>query len=244
VRIRRLIVLTLALILVVGAGAASVSVLWPMVTSLSESNDYTGSGAGTARVVVHSGDTSRVIAAALDKAGVVKTARAFGNAAAANPRSSSIQPGSYALHLNMSAATALAMLLDPVNRTVPRVTIREGLWASEIVRLLAAATGRPVADYEAALRNPAGLGLPAAARGHAQGYLFPSTYEFAADATAAEQLHTMVANGVDVLRKLGVQPSRMQGVLTVASIVARSNGAASWRVTSRTCPKASAESVA
>ena len=217
--IRRLIVLLVALGLVVGAGAAAVSVLWPMVTSLTESNDYTGSGSGAVSIAVHGGDTSRTIGAALEKAGVVKTARAFNDAAAADPQSGSIQPGTYGLHVNMSAASALAMLLDPVNRTVPRVTIREGLWASEIISALAAATGRPLADYQAALKDPVVLGLPAAARGQAEGYLFPSTYEFAADATAAEQLQTMAAKSLDELRKLGVAPDKAQRVLTVASIV-------------------------
>ncbi|MBE3073645.1 MAG: endolytic transglycosylase MltG [Actinobacteria bacterium] len=216
--IRRLIVLLMTLGLVVGAGAAAVSVLWPLVTSLTESNDYTGDGSGSVSIVVHGGDTSRTIAAALEKAGVVKTARAFGDASAANLQSGSIQPGTYGLHENMSAVSALAMLLDPANRTVPRVTIREGLWTSEIISTLAAATGTPLADYQVALTSPAALGLPAAAKGKAEGYLFPSTYEFAADAPAAEQLHAMVAKSVVELRKLGVTPDRMQRVLTIASI--------------------------
>jgi len=202
-----------------GVAAAAVVALLPLVSSLTESNDYTGSGSGAVSVVVHSGDTSRVIGTALVKAGVVKTSRAFDQAASASPRSGSIQPGTYALRAKMSAVSALAMLLDPANRTVPRVTIREGLWTSEVVSALAAATGRPPADYAVALRNPVLLGLPAGARGKAEGYLFPSTYEFAADATAAEQLRTMVAKSLAELRKLRVSPARMQHVLTVASIV-------------------------
>jgi UPF0755 protein len=150
---------------------------------------------------------------------VVKTAGAFNDAASVNPRSASIQPGVYALHSGMSAQSALAMLLNPVNRRVPTVTIREGMWTSEIVAALAARTGRPPADYALALKNPELLGLPAQARGKAEGYLFPSTYEFDPDTTAAEQLQTMVAKSLDELRKLGVAPARMQRVLTVASIV-------------------------
>jgi UPF0755 protein len=150
---------------------------------------------------------------------VVKTAAAFDDAASGNSQSGSIQPGTYALHAKMSAASALAMLLNPAKRTVPRVRIREGLWTSEIISALAAATGRPLVDYEVALKNPALLGLPAAARGKADGYLFPSTYEFAADATAAEQLQRMVAKSLQELGTLGVTPDRMQQVLTIASLV-------------------------
>jgi UPF0755 protein len=208
-----------ALALVVGTGAAATTALWPLVTSLTESDDYTGGGTGAVSVTVSVGDPSRAIGRALDKAGVVKTAGAFNAAAADNPKSSSIQPGIYSLHRRMSAAAALKMLLDPVNRTVPRVTIREGLWTTEIVQTLAAATGRPLADYSVALRDAGLLGLPAQARGDPQGYLFPSTYEFAPDATAAEQLHTMVAKSLQELRELGVPPARAQHVLTVASMV-------------------------
>ncbi|HEY8651874.1 MAG TPA: endolytic transglycosylase MltG [Dermatophilaceae bacterium] len=216
---RRIIVLLVALSLVAGAGAAAILVLRPFVSSRSVSNDYVGAGSGAVTVVVHSGDATRTIAATLEKAGVVKSTAAFLAASATDPRSGSIQPGTYTLRAHMSAASSLAMLLDPANRKVPRVTIREGLWVSEIIRDLAAGTGRPLADYTLALQDPVMLGLPAAAMGSAEGYLFPSTYEFDANVSAAEQLHTMVAKSLDELDKLGVTPDKMQRVLTVASIV-------------------------
>ena len=216
---RRLVVLLVALALVAGAGTIASLVLRPMIASLTESNDYTGAGSGTVSVVVHAGDTSRTIGGALEKAGVVKTAKAFGDAAVDNPRSGSVQPGTYGLHTKMSAVSALAMLLDPVNRTVPRVTIREGLWTSEVIAVLATATGQPLADYQVALGDPTVLGLPAAAKGKAEGYLFPSTYEFEPKATAAEQLHTMVAKALEELGNLDVSSSKMRRVLTIASIV-------------------------
>ena len=208
-----------ALALVAGAGAAAVLVLRPLISSFSASNDYAGAGTGTVTVVVRAGDAGRTIAAALEKAGVVKSAKAFTEAAAKDQRSGAIQPGTYTLHSRMSAASALAMLLDPANRTVPRVTVREGLWVSEVIRALSAGTGQPLADYIAALKDPSALGLPAVAKGNAEGYLFPSTYEFEAGTSAAEQLHTVVATSLEELGKLGVTPDRMQRVLTIASIV-------------------------
>src|SRR5665647_2594362 len=157
---RRVIVLLVALSLVAGAGAAAILVLRPFVSSMSVSNDYVGAGSGAVTVVVHPGDAGRTIAAALEKAGVVKSAAAFLAASATDPRSGSIQPGTYTLRAHMSAASSLAMLLDPANRTVPRVTIREGLWVSEIIRDLSAGTGRPLADYTLALQDPVMLGVP------------------------------------------------------------------------------------
>jgi UPF0755 protein len=216
---RRLIVMLVALVLVVGAAAGAFLGLRPLVSSLTASNDYVGAGSGTVSLVVHGGEATRTIGAALEKSGVVKSAKAFTDSAASDPLSGSIQPGTYTLHSRMSAVSALAMLLDPANRTVPRVTIREGLWVSEIIRVLSAGTGQPLADYALALKDPAMLGLPAAAKGNAEGYLFPSTYEFDASVTAADQLHAMVAKSLEELGKLGVTPDRMNRVLTVASIV-------------------------
>lgn len=211
--------MTVALALVAGGGYAGFRGLVPLVTSLTASNDYVGTGSGTVSVVVRDGDATRTIGAALEKAGVVMSATAFGDAAAKDPRSASIRPGTYTLHAKMSGVSALAMLLDPASRTVPKVTIREGLWVSEIIRALSTATGRPLADYTMALEDPAMLDLPAAAKGNPAGYLFPSTYEFEKDVTAAVQLHTMVAKSLGELDKLGVSPEGMQRVLTVASIV-------------------------
>jgi UPF0755 protein len=217
-RHRRLIVLLVTLGLVAGAGGAAVFALWPLVSGVA-GNDYTGAGEGSVSVAVHTGDTSRIIGAALEKAGVVKTARAFGDAAIRDSHSGSIQPGTYALHTKMSGVSALAMMLDPANRTVPRVTIREGLWAREVIGALVAATGRPRTEYQAALEDPEVLGLPPAAKGNAEGYLFPSTYEFEANATAAEQLRTMVGKSLEELARLGVTGKKMQRVLSIASIV-------------------------
>jgi len=216
---RRLIVLLVALVVIAGALFVAIAVLWPLVSSPTASNDYVGSGSGKVSVVVHDEDATRTIAAMLEKAGVVKSAEAFTDAAAKDPRSLSIRPGTYTLHAKMSAGSALAMLLDPANRTVPRVTIREGLWVSEVIKELSARTGRPLADYTLALEDPVMLGLPTAAMGNAEGYLFPSTYEFGANVTAAEQLHTMVTKSLEELGKLGVTPNKMQRVLTIASIV-------------------------
>jgi UPF0755 protein len=84
---------------------------------------------------------------------------------------------------------------------------------------LATASGHPLAEYTAALKNPDSLGLPAQANGNPEGYLFPATYDFDKDATAAQQLQTMVSKSLDQLSTLGVTPDQAQRVLTIASIV-------------------------
>ena len=216
---RRLGCLVVAIALVAVAAFAAYTVLRPVVDGFLASNDYPGPGSGQVQVVVNDGDTGRTIGATLQKAGVVKSAKAFADAAAADPRAASIQPGTYTLRLKMNAKDALAVLLASTSRTVPRVTIREGLWKSEIFAALSQGTGTPLADYQAAEKDPGSLGLPAVAKGNLEGWLFPATYEFPAKATAVDQLKTMVAKAVEVLNSSGVAPADIERTLIVASIV-------------------------
>lgn len=216
---RRLIVLVLALAIVGGAVYAAYGVLRPVVAELTASNDFPGPGAGEVQVTVKDGDTGRAIGGTLQKAGVVKTSKAFMEAATADSRAASIQPGTYTLRKQMAAKDALAILVNPKNRTVPRVTVPEGLWATEVFAALSEATKIPVKDYQAAAKDPSALGLPASAKGNLEGYLFPATYEFPAKSTAREQLTTMVKKSVDELAKAGVPEDEMERTMIVASIV-------------------------
>ena len=216
---RRLGCLVVALAVVAVAAVAAYTVLRPVVDGFLESNDYPGPGTGEVQVVVHDGDTGRTIGVALQKAGVVKSSKAFLDAAEADPGSAAIQPGTYTLKKQMSAKAALAVLVDPKNRSVPRVTIREGLWRNEVFAALSKGTGVPLAQYTAAAKDPEALGLPASAKGNLEGYLFPSTYEFPVKASAAQQLKTMVAKTVSELERAGVSEANYQRTLIVASIV-------------------------
>jgi UPF0755 protein len=217
--IRRLLVLLVALGLVAVAAFAAVSVLKPMFGGLGGSNDFAGPGSGSVQVVVNPGDTGRNIGTTLQSAGVVKSAKAFSDAAASNRAAAGIQPGSYTLPKEMRAADAVALLADPKNRSVPRVTIREGLWRTEVFAELAKQTGLPVTDYEAAAKDGTALGLPAGANGNIEGYLFPATYEFPPKSTAPEQLRAMVAKSTAELTRLGIPPDQVERTMIVASIV-------------------------
>ena len=216
---RRFIVLALALAIVGGAVYAAYGVLRPVVADLTASNDFPGPGSGAVQVTVQDGDSGRAIGSSLQKAGVVKTSKAFLEAAAADQRAAAIQPGTYTLKKQMAAKDALAILVNPKNRTVPRVTIPEGMWASEVFAALSKGTKVPVAEYQAAAKDPASLGLPASAKGNLEGYLFPATYEFPAKSTAREQLATMVKKTVSELTKAGVAEDDMERTMIVASIV-------------------------
>jgi len=154
--------------------------------------DYRGEGTGTVDVQVKPGDTSRDIAVTLTRLGVVKSERAFNKAASADPASRSIRPGYYRLHKQMSAASALALLLEPSSRLNTRVTIPEGLSAREVFAALAKKTRVPVQQFVAAARNPQALGAPAGVRS-VEGLLFPATYDFDPGTPAADMLKEMVS---------------------------------------------------
>lgn len=218
--LRRLLVLVLALAVVGGAGYAAYQVIRPVISSMTESKDYPGPGTGTVQVTVNDGDSGNVIAATLARADVVKTPKSYLDAAAQDAAAAAaIQPGAYTLRKQMAAADALAVLVNPANRSVPRVTVREGLWAPEVYAALSKGTGVPVADYQKASKDAAALGLPVSAKGNVEGYLFPSTYEFPFKASAAQQLRTMVAKAVAELTTAGVAPANMERTMILASIV-------------------------
>ncbi|MDQ6715797.1 MAG: endolytic transglycosylase MltG [Actinomycetota bacterium] len=219
--LRRLLVFLVAIGLVGAAAVAAVAVLRPVVAGFGSSgdNDFSGPGTGSVQVTVHPGDTGRAIAETLFTAGVVKSAKAFADAAAGNPASAGIQPGDYRMKKEMKAADAVAFLANPANRTVAMVTVREGLWKSEVFAALSKETGKPVTDYETAAKDATALGLPPSAKGEIEGYLFPATYEFGATTSAAQQLHTMVAKAVATLTALGVAPDAMQQPVVTASIL-------------------------
>ncbi|WP_427383120.1 endolytic transglycosylase MltG [Janibacter sp. G56] len=211
---------------VVAALVLAYGVLSPLFGSFLESKDYEGPGSGQVQVIVNEGDSGSAIGSALQEAGVVKTTSAFVSAAGADPKkAAAIQPGAYTLKREMKATDALALLASGENRQVPRVTIREGLWATEIYDLLSKETGVPVKDYEKAATSSE-LELPASAEGEVEGYLFPKSYEFPVKSTAVEQLNIMIRQTLAEFETLGVAEADQRRVLTVASIVEGESGQA------------------
>jgi UPF0755 protein len=216
---RRLVVIVLALGLIGGGVAVAYKVLRPVVEDIFASNDYPGPGEGEVLVTVEQGQGGSAIAKTLVEEDVVKSTKAFIEAANANPRSASIQPGIYTLKKQMRAEDALGVLIDPKNRSITRVTIPEGLWASEIYQRLSKQSGIPVTEYEAAAKKVDELGLPPSAKGNIEGYLFPASYEFSSKSTALDQLKEMVAESTKRLDSLGISPETMERTVTIASLV-------------------------
>jgi UPF0755 protein len=181
------------------------------IRDLLTTPDYSSAGEGEVTIEVTSGQTARDIGQTLAKNDVVKSAKAFVEAAEANPRSKEIQPGFYKMKAKMRAELALGMLLDKTNRVVNRVTIQEGLISLEIYAKLSQATNIPVEQFKEAAKDPVKLGVPEwwfnrndkkKAQGGLEGFLFPATYEIPPNPTAESVLKILVKKFVDVTTSL------------------------------------------
>ena len=89
-------------------------------------DDYTGTGITPVQIQVHPGDTTSQIAQTLVNAGVIKSVTAFTDAAQDDAKAGDIQPGTYQVLTQMSAASALALLVSPTSVVGSRLTIPEG----------------------------------------------------------------------------------------------------------------------
>ena len=179
--------------LLAGGAYALFSVGVERVSAMFEGpEDFSGEGKGSLVFEVQEGDSSAAIGRNLKAQGVVASVEAFTEAAAENPDSTSIQVGFYELRKEMSAESALEVLVDPDNLVQSSVTVPEGLRVEDTVKVLAKETGIPVAKFEQALDEPDSIGLPAYAKGNAEGYLFPATYAFPPNADATDVLSAMV----------------------------------------------------
>ncbi len=208
----------LAVVLVIG-GFAVRQILFP------SGEDYNGGGSGEVIVQVKEGQTLSDIGDTLKESGVVASAQAFINATALNDQAQTIGPGYYRLSEHMSAQAALDAMLDPANFVVARVVVPEGLRLDQVVKRLSKATGIPPAKFLTALEDADKLGLPRFAKGNAEGFLFPATYEFAPGTSAREMVAAMIARyneSAEALRftsrakKTGYSPYK---VMIIASLV-------------------------
>jgi UPF0755 protein len=216
---RRFVVLLLALAVVALAAFAGLQFVRPIYNHFTATDDYSGSGTGTVTNTIQPGQSGRSIGGTLEAAGVIKSASAFASVAAASPDAASIQPGTYRMHAKMSAEAALSLLLDPSSRITNRVTVREGLRVTAVIALLAKETGQPLASYQAALKDPQAIGLPAWADGKPEGLLWPATYSFPPKTSAVDQLSEMVKQTLNHLKSSNVPDAQALRVLTIASIV-------------------------
>ena len=205
----------LALVVIVGVILAARSVTGPV--------DFEGPGTGTVAVDVAGGASITEIANSLVAAGVIANAQPFIDQAAL--QSGSISPGRYAMHAQMGPKEAFALMLDPSSRTASRLVIKEGQRLKQIVAESSRVSGVPVSNFETALTRPNAIGLPAAAGGNPEGWLFPATYDVGAKATATSILRQMTARfeqeaqTINLAARARAAGHTQEEIVTIASIL-------------------------
>ncbi|MEU6576419.1 endolytic transglycosylase MltG [Streptomyces sp. NPDC046805] len=194
--------------------------------------DYAGSGTGEpVTVEIPQGAGGYDIGRALKAAGVVKSVDAFVAAQSQNPNGKQIQAGAYLLKKEMSAASAVKMMLDPKSQNSLMVTPGErnaAVYAAIDKHLrLAKGTTQRIAkkDYKS-------LGLPVWANSNGQildpleGFLYPGTYPAAKGMKPDTILKQMVTQAKQRYAAYGLVAKAKQfhlanplQVVTVASLV-------------------------
>ncbi|MFE7750618.1 endolytic transglycosylase MltG [Streptomyces sp. NPDC057428] len=223
--------LGVSLILVGGLGGAGYFGYSYYKSQFGAAPDYTGSGTGSVEVEIPEGALGNEIASILKKAGVVKSSDAFISAQNANPKGKSLQAGVYLLKKEMSADSAIELMLSPGSQNglvVPPGTRNAEVYATIDKRLdLKAGT-----TEQAAEKNMGSLGLPDWAdddptiKDPLEGFLYPATYPVSKGTKPEDVLKKMVTRANAEYKKLDLpKAAKKHGldgpwqVITVASLV-------------------------
>ncbi|MFI6038376.1 endolytic transglycosylase MltG [Streptomyces sp. NPDC051315] len=194
--------------------------------------DYAGDGLSqTVSVEVPKGAGGAEIGRRLKEAGVVKSVDAFVSAFTSNPDGDQIQAGAYILKKEMSAASAVEMMLDPKSQA--NVMVTPGQRNIQVYKAidaklgLSAGTTRGVAEKDFKT-----FGLPSWANNDSEikdpleGFLHPGTYPAAKGMKPASVLKEMVQRANEAYGKFDLQAKAEAlglenplQVVTVASLV-------------------------
>lgn len=176
-------------------------------------------------VKVNEGATSADIGTVLCNRGIIPDYSDFIRAAVADTRALSIQPGSYRLRANMEPEQALEVLVDPGSKLLIPITIPEGYRVKEALKAIAAKTKFTPAQVDKAYQTVTATKLPPYAKGNAEGYLFPSTYNLEPGMTAVDLIGQMVSQFKAFADDAGLEAAAHQlgqsqgDLVTIASLV-------------------------
>ncbi|MFE1840936.1 endolytic transglycosylase MltG [Streptomyces sviceus] len=224
----------LVVLLVFGGGTAGVGYFGYQFykNRFGAAPDYAGSGTSQmVTVQIPKGAGGYAIGRLLKDAGVVKSVDAFVSAQEQNDKGNSIQAGAYLLKKEMSAESAVAMMLDPKSQN--NVLVAPGVRNAAVYKRidekldLASGTTRKVAE-----QKYKSLGLPSWANDNSdikdplEGFLYPGTYPAAKGMKPESVLKEMVTQAAEKYATYDLEAkakalkldSPLQ-VITVASLV-------------------------
>ncbi|MEU6540128.1 endolytic transglycosylase MltG [Streptomyces sp. NPDC047000] len=194
--------------------------------------DYAGSGNGQlVTVVIDKGSFGSTIGQKLKEAGVVKSVDAFVTAQNKNPSGKTIQDGVYTLQKEMSAASAVELMLSPKSKD--NLVVAEGRRNAAVYALIDKRLKVPDGTTAGvAEKEYKSLGLPSWAlnqpdvKDPLEGFLYPSSYGVAKGQKPEAVLKSMVSRANDKYRAMGLEKKAealgLDGpwqLLTVASLV-------------------------
>ncbi|WP_078890328.1 endolytic transglycosylase MltG [Streptomyces maremycinicus] len=224
----------LVVVLVFGGGVAGVGYFGYdyYKNRYAAAPDYTGDGTEqTVSIQVPKGSGGAAIGRLLKEAGVVKSVDAFVSAVTNNPEAGGIQAGAYILKKEMSAKSAVEMMLDPASQA--NVLVTPGQRNVAVYKAIDTKLGlAPGATRKVAESGYKKFGLPAWANDNEdikdplEGFLFPGTYGAAKGMKPEAVLRSMVAHANEVYGEYDLEAkaktlkleSPLQ-VITVASLV-------------------------
>ncbi|TFD16001.1 endolytic transglycosylase MltG [Cryobacterium sp. TMT1-21] len=194
-----------------------------IVAAVQGPADYAGKGTSKVVVMIHDGETGQDVADSLVDQDVVKSYEAFYSLLLKESPAPVFQPGAYRLASKMSGRAALDALLDPASKLEQTVVIPEGTAAVDVLQLVSEGTSIPLADLKAAAKDVVAYGLPAEATS-LEGFLFPATYTFAPELSAADAIKTLVDRQFQALDDAGVAPENRWKTIVLASLIQREAG--------------------
>ena len=172
-------------------------------------------------VIIPSGASGDEIAQILFESQVVKSARAFFAAATANPKSKSIQPGTYRLDTQIPAGEAVLQLLDKERRQLV-LLIREGERKYELIDDLLKLKFQE-AEISRVFKQK--ITVPGFGERDFEGFLFPASYNLLPGESIDSVRNRLIEKFTDVSRNLefieGAQELNLTPyeALIIASIV-------------------------
>ncbi|MFI2633734.1 endolytic transglycosylase MltG [Streptomyces collinus] len=224
----------LLVVVILGGGLAGVSYFGYQFYQdrFGDDPDFAGGGNGQqVTVEIPEGALGYKIGQVLKSAGVVKSVDAFVAAQQSNPEGKSIQDGVYTLQKQMSAESAVELMLSPKSRD--NLIIAEGKRNADVYRLIDKRLGVKGGTTAAvAEKDYKKLGLPAWALNHPdvkdplEGFLYPSSYGVSKGQKPEAVLKQMVARAAATYKKAGVEKKAESlglenpwQLITVASLV-------------------------
>ncbi|WP_369032021.1 endolytic transglycosylase MltG [Streptomyces adonidis] len=224
----------LVVVLVFGGGIAGIGYFGYQFyqNRFGAAPDFAGDGtSATVTVEIPKGAGGYQIGQALKEKGVVKSVDAFVTAQSENPKGKTIQAGVYVLNKEMSAKSAVAMMLDPKSQN--NLLVTPGQRNATIYKNIDKQLGLSAGTTEkVAKKDYKTLGLPDWANDNdeikdpLEGFLYPATYPAAKGMKPADVLKEMVTQAAAKYDALDLEAkakaldldSPLQ-VITVASLV-------------------------